>query len=156
MADSIKEQLASTPLFGGNASAVEHLYEQYLENPEAVPAGWREYFETMGDAETEIVHDPRSRVLDEHVCIARQSAHQVAAGCRSQIDRERALASVGALKGVGHTAPGMTDVAHELAGKRLHFDDVRALVGHQHGRERSRQHGREVQHSDTLQGTGHD
>jgi len=26
MSDSLKEQLASTPLFGGNASAVEHLY----------------------------------------------------------------------------------------------------------------------------------
>ncbi len=56
MSDSLKEQLASTPLFGGNASAVEGLYEQYLENPDAVPAGWRDYFEAMGDAETEIVH----------------------------------------------------------------------------------------------------
>ena len=42
MSDSLKEQLASTPLFGGNATAVETLYEQYLENPESVPAGWRE------------------------------------------------------------------------------------------------------------------
>ena len=34
MSNSIKEQLASTPLFGANASAVEKLYEQYLEDPE--------------------------------------------------------------------------------------------------------------------------
>ena len=56
MTNSLKEQLASTPLFGGNASAVEQLYEQYLESPDSVPQGWRDYFETMGDSETEVVH----------------------------------------------------------------------------------------------------
>ena len=49
MSNSIKEQLASTPLFGSNASAVEGLYEQYLDDPAAVSAGWREYFESLGD-----------------------------------------------------------------------------------------------------------
>jgi 2-oxoglutarate dehydrogenase E1 component len=62
MSNSLKEQLASTPLFGGNATAVERLYEQYLENPDAVPAGWRDYFETMGDPDAEIVH---SRIREE-------------------------------------------------------------------------------------------
>ena len=32
MSNSLKEQYASTPLFGGNASAVEALYEQYLSD----------------------------------------------------------------------------------------------------------------------------
>jgi 2-oxoglutarate dehydrogenase E1 component len=49
-------------LFGGNASAVERLYEQYLEDPDAVPAGWREYFESMGDPDAEIVH---SKIREE-------------------------------------------------------------------------------------------
>ena len=55
MSNSLKEQLASTPLFGGNASAVESLYEQYLENPDAVPDGWRDYFAAMGDPDNDVV-----------------------------------------------------------------------------------------------------
>jgi len=62
MSNSLKEQLASTPLFGANASAVERLYEQYLEDPAAVPAGWREYFESLGDTDAEVVH---SKIRDE-------------------------------------------------------------------------------------------
>ncbi|MCG8371040.1 MAG: 2-oxoglutarate dehydrogenase E1 component [Proteobacteria bacterium] len=62
MATSIKDQLASTPLFGGNAAAVERLYERFLEDPAGVPAGWRGYFESMGDPGAEIVH---SRIRDE-------------------------------------------------------------------------------------------
>ena len=66
MSDSLKEQRASTPLFGGNASAVESLYEQYLEQPDSVSAGWREYFEALGDSETEIAHSViREQLLQE-------------------------------------------------------------------------------------------
>jgi 2-oxoglutarate dehydrogenase E1 component len=66
MSNSLKEQLASTPLFGGNASAVESLYEQYLQQPESVPAGWRDYFDTMGDSSSEIAHSEiRDQLLQE-------------------------------------------------------------------------------------------
>ena len=68
MSNSLKEQLASTPLFGANASAVERLYEQYLEDPGAVPAGWRDYFESMGDPEAEVVH---SKIREELLAEAR-------------------------------------------------------------------------------------
>jgi len=56
MTKSLKEQYASTPLFGSNASAVEALYEQYLDKPGSVPDAWRDYFESLGDPETEIAH----------------------------------------------------------------------------------------------------
>ena len=56
MSKSLTELYASTPLFGSNAAAVEQFYEQYLDDPEAVPAAWRDYFDTLGDAETEIAH----------------------------------------------------------------------------------------------------
>jgi 2-oxoglutarate dehydrogenase E1 component len=69
MSNSLKEQLASTPLFGGNASAVEMLYEQYLDNPDSVSEGWREYFESMGDPDAEIVH---STIREELLVEARQ------------------------------------------------------------------------------------
>ncbi|HJS37601.1 MAG TPA: hypothetical protein VJ789_05655 [Burkholderiales bacterium] len=38
---------ASSTLFGGNAPFVEQLYEQWLENPQGVPAQWRDYFERL-------------------------------------------------------------------------------------------------------------
>lgn len=66
MSNSLKEQLASTPLFGGNASAIESLYEKYLEQPDEVPEGWRDYFEAMGDSGTEVAHSAiRDRLLQE-------------------------------------------------------------------------------------------
>ena len=66
MRPSLKEQLASTPLFGSNASAVEMLYEQYLEQPDAVSGGWREYFESLGDAGDEVAHSViREKLLRE-------------------------------------------------------------------------------------------
>ena len=69
MSNSLKEQLASTPLFGGNASAVEKLYEQFLDDPDSVRDGWREYFEAMGDPDAEIVH---SAIREELLVEARQ------------------------------------------------------------------------------------
>ncbi len=62
MSNSLKEQLASTPLFGANASAVERMYERYLDDPSDVPDGWRDYFETMGDPDAEVVH---SKIRDD-------------------------------------------------------------------------------------------
>ena len=56
MSDSLKEQYASTPLFGSNASAVEAFYERYLEDPATVPAAWRDYFDTLGAPDTEVAH----------------------------------------------------------------------------------------------------
>jgi 2-oxoglutarate dehydrogenase E1 component len=37
----------STMFFGGNAPFVEELYENYLDNPTAVPAEWRDYFDRL-------------------------------------------------------------------------------------------------------------
>jgi len=56
MSNSLKEQYASTPLFGANGTAIEALYEQFLQDPAAVSAGWRDYFEALGSSDTEIAH----------------------------------------------------------------------------------------------------
>lgn len=74
MSHSLKEQYASTPLFGGNASAVEALYEKYLEDPTSVPAAWRDYFETLGDPETEVAHSPIRKGLLEGSASRRRSS----------------------------------------------------------------------------------
>ena len=66
MSNSLKEQYASTPLFAANATAVETLYEKYLEDPESVPGAWREYFQTLGETDSEIAHSAiREELLDE-------------------------------------------------------------------------------------------
>jgi len=81
MGSSLKDQYASTPLFGSNASAVESLYEQYLGDPGSVPAVWREYFESLGDPDTEIAH---SAIREELLAAARDGgrARQLRPGGR--------------------------------------------------------------------------
>jgi 2-oxoglutarate dehydrogenase E1 component len=44
MSDSLADQFATTPLYGGNADFVEDLYEQFLKDPAAVEPGWARYF----------------------------------------------------------------------------------------------------------------
>ncbi|NQV86145.1 MAG: 2-oxoglutarate dehydrogenase E1 component, partial [Woeseiaceae bacterium] len=66
MSNSHKERLASTPLFGSNAAAVEALYERYLEQPDSVTSGWREYFDQLGDSSGDVAHTPiRNQLLQE-------------------------------------------------------------------------------------------
>ena len=66
MSKSLKEQMASTPLFGANASAIEVLYEQYLSQPDSVSPGWREYFMSLGADSAEIQHSAiREKLLKE-------------------------------------------------------------------------------------------
>jgi 2-oxoglutarate dehydrogenase E1 component len=47
MTESLREQLALTPLSGANAPYVEGLYEQYLLNPGSVDSAWRRYFDAL-------------------------------------------------------------------------------------------------------------
>jgi len=68
MGTSLKDQYASTPLYGSNASAVEAMYEQYLGDPASVPAAWREYFESFGGQDTEVLH---STIREELLASAR-------------------------------------------------------------------------------------
>ncbi|WP_405238870.1 2-oxoglutarate dehydrogenase E1 component [Lentisalinibacter orientalis] len=59
MSQSLKEQYASSPLFGSNASAVEALYEQFLDDPDSVPERWRRFFGDIApDADGEVPHGP--------------------------------------------------------------------------------------------------
>ncbi len=47
MPPSLSELLASTPLSGANATYVEALYEQYLQNPGSIDPAWRGYFDAL-------------------------------------------------------------------------------------------------------------
>ncbi len=66
MSNSLKDQYASSPLFGSNATALEALYEQFIANPDAVSEGWRRYFRSLGDGRVEVAHTPiRQRLLEK-------------------------------------------------------------------------------------------
>jgi 2-oxoglutarate dehydrogenase E1 component len=44
----MRQQIATSYLFGANAPFIEDLYERYLENPGSVESAWRDYFEKLG------------------------------------------------------------------------------------------------------------
>ena len=68
MGTSLKDQYASTLLYGSNASAVEAMYEQYLGDPASVPTAWQYYFGSFGGEETEVLH---SAIREELLASAR-------------------------------------------------------------------------------------
>ena len=49
---------ATSTLFGGNAPFIEEQYEQYLANPDAVPADWRHYFDSLRGGAPDVAHAP--------------------------------------------------------------------------------------------------
>jgi 2-oxoglutarate dehydrogenase E1 component len=83
MTISVKEQLASTALFGSNASDVEALYERFVDNPDAVPDGWRRYFRTLadGDDRRDVAHTPiRQQLVRQPKAGRRNGTAQAAVG----------------------------------------------------------------------------
>ena len=59
MSSPMKEFEASSHLYGSNASFVEQLYEQYLQDPQSVAAEWRAHFEAwQKDGRPDVPHSP--------------------------------------------------------------------------------------------------
>ena len=57
----MKQMLANSYLFGGNAPYVEELYEAWLADPAAVPHTWRDYFDRLqrvAGAGPDVAHAP--------------------------------------------------------------------------------------------------
>lgn len=65
MSDSLESKYQSSPFFGANAPFLEPLYEQYLQNPDSVPAHWREYFRTFERAAPGPRDIPHGPVLED-------------------------------------------------------------------------------------------
>ncbi len=47
MADSMQAALAASYLSDSNAGYLEELYEQFLQNPDAVEPQWRQFFQSL-------------------------------------------------------------------------------------------------------------
>ena len=80
MGKSLQERYATSPLFGGNATAVEAMYEQFLDDPDSVSVSWRQYFRTLSDGRTEIAHGPIRQRLQQQSQISSRSRAAVVAG----------------------------------------------------------------------------
>ncbi len=90
MSDALEQKYASTPLFGSNAGLVEDLYEQFLEDPDAVPAGWRDYFKKFGNGTAEVPHGPiRQEFLEKAKVRTRGSGAPAASG--EMLDKQAAV-----------------------------------------------------------------
>jgi len=107
----LKQLLANSYLFGGNAPFIEDLYEQYLANPGAVPDEWREYFDQMqlmpdaaGSAGKDVAHAP---VIESFV--QRAKAGELAGRAAPQIDVAHERLQVAAL---------LLVTAYRIAGSR--------------------------------------
>ena len=60
-----KQLLEDSKLFGSNAAFIEMLYEQYLEDPSAVPDQWHQYFDSLQPTETISARDtPHTPVVE--------------------------------------------------------------------------------------------
>jgi 2-oxoglutarate dehydrogenase E1 component len=79
----------SSMLFGANAPFIDELYEQYLVNPDSVPAEWRSYFASLPplpNGATDQAHSPVIRSFAELPRTTRSSATTT----ESKLERKQA------------------------------------------------------------------
>lgn len=67
MSELLKQFQESSSLYGSNASFIEDLYEQYLENPESVEESWRVKFSSFRNGATDMAHSP---IVERFVSLA--------------------------------------------------------------------------------------
>jgi len=53
----MNQLFGTSHLFGGNAPFIEELYENYLDDPTAVPSEWRDYFDKLAQLPSEVARD---------------------------------------------------------------------------------------------------
>ncbi|MEX0707856.1 MAG: 2-oxoglutarate dehydrogenase E1 component [Woeseia sp.] len=94
MSNSLKDQYLTTPLYGSNAAAIESLYEQYLDNPDSIPEGWRKYFRTLADGAAETPHSPIRKRLRQQARGTRTNGRSAVTAASSSIDLGEKQAAV--------------------------------------------------------------
>ena len=84
---------------GGNASYVEELYEQYLEDPSSLPDQWRSYFETLPMVEGTLAPDISHSTVRDHFLLLSKNQSRVTPVSPASInaDYERKQVAVGEL-----------------------------------------------------------
>jgi 2-oxoglutarate dehydrogenase E1 component len=90
MSTVFKQQYASSPLQGANATYVEGLYEQFLAEPGSVSPEWRQYFNTLGDA-SDVPHGPVLQGVARRLRQPAGGAAQTAATEAPAIEKQAAV-----------------------------------------------------------------
>ena len=98
-------------------------------------------------AEAVAIEHAGAEVLDQHVGALCEPQQERRAAGLLEVDAERALARVLLCVVPAEPVPDLAPPARDVALGRLHLDDVRAEVGQHAGRERTREHAREVEHA---------
>ena len=90
--------------------------------------------------EAEPLHGAGTKILHQHVGLRHELGQNFAANFAFDVDRQRALATVRGDEQRGELA-GLVDggaaAARDVTADRLDLEHVGALVGEEHGRERS-------------------
>lgn len=100
MQEGKMEQLwQSGHISGGNASYVEELYEQYLEDPSSLPDQWRSYFETLPMVEGTLAPDISHSTVRDHFLLLSKNQSRVTPVSPASINaaHERKQVAVGEL-----------------------------------------------------------
>lgn len=76
--------------YGGNIHYIEELYEEYLNDPNAVPEQWREYFNKLPRPEGASAQDlPLAPVRDHFSRLARQGITRTASGSNDNLNDKK-------------------------------------------------------------------
>jgi 2-oxoglutarate dehydrogenase E1 component len=96
------ENKKSSPLFSGNGGFIETLYETYLEDPDSVPAQWRQYFSTLQSEEPfqepEVSHEAvrasitRATRKPRHWAAVRKPVPKAVPSATESIDHQKQVA----------------------------------------------------------------
>ena len=65
---TMQEYATTSTLFGGNIPFIEEQYERYRANPNAIPADWRAYFDSLRGDAADVAHAP---VVESFIRLAR-------------------------------------------------------------------------------------
>ncbi len=84
MTTLLQQFALSSHLAGGSAAYVEDLYEQFLRDPGAVDARWRDYFEQLKGREAGDV--PHAPIVEQVAQTARRAVRGLAPGAAAAVD----------------------------------------------------------------------
>ncbi len=77
---SMKENLSTSTLFGGNAPFIEEQYERYLEDPSSVSEEWHDYFDLLRSGARDVPHAPVVRAFEQLTKVPVRPAVPASAG----------------------------------------------------------------------------
>lgn len=115
----LQKQLASSYLSGGSMAYVDGLYEDYLIDPQSVPAEWREVFDKLPETSTR--HEEPHRSIREHFLQAASMPKMAAAAGSADSKQYKVAHLINAYRSLGHHAANLDPL--DLA-KRHHIPNL--------------------------------